>query len=330
MVEYNLEAEFTGKSRDIEAQRIAWSPDGSSLAVLAPVLRYARLLSVPEFHDAGIIRDLAGGAGRVGFARDGRVLIPSHHSPSSALSLWDPRDNSVAQIPGPDAGSGDTNTNLLSDFALDAARTRLAGVHQVRAGRLHLAIYDAETWRLLADRDLGGTAPAMRPNGRQIALSGAQGDIILAETSTGSVLRRIANSQNLVRQLAWSPDGKLLAAGIEAEGFGLNPQTGAFGPLQDRDIIQLWDADSGQRVAALPPPLGALTYSLAFHPDGQSLATATSDGTLRLWDVRTLQQRQLIEASVRPATTLIAFSPDGGRLATVLPGSGQVRLYRTR
>jgi WD40 repeat protein len=51
---------------------------------------------------------------------------------------------------------------------------------------------------------------------------------------------------------------------------------------------------------------------VAFSPDGKTLATSSSDGTVRLWDGPTLEPIMTIATD---AQGKLAFSPDGARLA---------------
>jgi len=76
--------------------------------------------------------------------------------------------------------------------------------------------------------------------------------------------------------------------------------------------------------ARLTGPTGAVT-SVAFSPDGETLATGNADGTVRLWDVATDRQ---ITALTGPggAVNSVAFSPDGTTLAGGSTG-GTVRRW---
>ena len=75
-----------------------------------------------------------------------------------------------------------------------------------------------------------------------------------------------------VYAVAFSPDGHLLASGLEDAG------------------TQLWDAGTGQWLHTLSPDatfwseMTGPVHAVAFSPDGRLLASASEDKTVRLWD----------------------------------------------
>src|SRR5262249_31140898 len=124
--------------------------------------------------------------------------------------------------------------------------------------------------------------------------------------------------------LAFAPDGKTLACagawndssflpagGISIQGVMMTPKQGYR--------VLLWDADSGKEVRHFDG-LGDNVNSVAFAPDGQTLAAAGRDGRLVVWDAATGKERLHILAhpghrddEFSPAPC-IAFAADGKAL----------------
>ncbi len=96
---------------------------------------------------------------------------------------------------------------------------------------------------------------AFSPDGRFLALGGIEPDITLLDLRGTGTERRLGMAIRCVKALAFSPNGKVLAA----TSFLHNE-------------IVLWDMDAGRPLGPLRGH-GSPVLSIAFAPDGQSLAS---------------------------------------------------------
>jgi WD40 repeat protein len=112
--------------------------------------------------------------------------------------------------------------------------------------------------------------------------------------------------------VAFSPDGKTLAAGME--------------PAE----VWLWDVGTGKEVSRLTG-MGGVVRWIGFHPDGQSLVAAgnlTGGTAVYVWDLATRQHRLL--SGHGSAVVSGAWRADGRLLITAGTLDGTVRLWDLR
>lgn len=124
---------------------------------------------------------------------------------------------------------------------------------------------------------------------------------ITPKQSTGKLrrLREMSLEDRFENCAAFSPDGRLLATGL------------------DNGKIVIWDAATGKSLRTLDAEGGVL--SVAFSPDGRFLISGETTETIRIWDPAS---GQLIRTVTNATTHVrsIALSPDGRTFATADAG----------
>src|SRR5262249_18150069 len=156
-------------------------------------------------------------------------------------------------------------------------------------------------------------AVAMSPDGALVAAGGwtsttPEVPIYLFEARTGKMAARIPGLRDNTMSLAFSSDGRYLAAGLAGE-LGLR--------IYDRD--RQWseafrDTDYGDNIRGV-----------SFAADGR-LATASNDGKVRLYDraFKLIVPPRNVPRGGQPFK--IAFNPDGTKLAVGYNGKATVDL----
>jgi len=253
--------------------------------------------------------------------------------------------------------SVDPQLGLL--LALQAVNLTYAVDHTVlpeAAGALHSAVMAAHLQLTLPVLSGGEVVDVtFSPDGSRLATLDGAGTVKVWDMSPSvlagqSRLRLTLPTRTIIvsdlgwKDLAFSPDGKLVAAGDENVVTVWDAVTGQtvstfntsfvvrtviFSP-DSRSLavsgysaaVQLYDLATGR----LLETIGNYSYteSLAFSVDGQRLAVASRDRT-QIWDIGTNQPLLTLPVQTGPVNTVV-FSPDGSRLATA-DSDGTARIW---
>ena len=162
---------------------------------------------------------------------------------------------------------------------------------------------------------------------------------VLGQATADAPAQQAQSNGQGITSIAFSSDGKTLAAGLENGRIPLwNPQTGlerrvlsdqdglattgvAFSP-QDKtltsvgmdSVVHRWNAATGTQLQALTAHQGPV-LAVAASPDGKTVASAGQDTRIALWDVTAGKLNKILEGHADFVNAL-AFSPDGKTLAS--------------
>ena len=95
----------------------------------------------------------------------------------------------------------------------------------------------------------------------------------------------------------------------------------------DDNTVRIWDTRTGQQQHQLTGHTGPVR-SVAYAPDGATLATGGSDDTVRIWDTHTGQQQHQLPGRTHWLNA-VAYAPDGATLATG-GDDGKARIWDIR
>jgi WD40 repeat protein/uncharacterized caspase-like protein len=185
--------------------------------------------------------------------------------------------------------------------------------------------------------------------GDLMALIAADRSVKFVDGATLNDKAAIAMGTSKAAGIAFSNDGRMLAAGLQDGNIAIiDPvRAAAIRSLShetsvravdihqsgrmisggyDR-MVKMWDSNTGQFLGKFPP-VTAEIVSLAFSPDGKIVAAGGADGSVTLFDAVAFTIFKSISVKRSAAHTML-FSPDGKYLAAAL-GDSTISVWNGR
>jgi len=312
---------------------VAWSPDSTMLAAGSKSHTIC-------LHDAATgkaeepLTGHGGGVHALAWSPDGKTLASA--SADKTVRLW---DRATARAIGRLA-----QEHEVDGLAWSPDGTTLALGSYGRPLRLWQPATGKDP-RLLAG--IGGSSVAWSPDGKVLG-SKRNSSICLWDAATGQEIGPREGHESTVKSACWSPDGKMLASAswdntvrlwdartghtirvlerrdsyavtlaFSADGrtlVGASDQTYTQ-PFSNRVIIEIWDVATGKASQRIISGHKGEVCAQAWSPDGRTLASGSTDKTIRLWEPATGEEiRRLLGHAGR--VSALAWSPDGKTLAS--------------
>ena len=213
------------------------------------------------------------------------------------------------------------HTSMIRRIVVDRSRNRVVTAGDDKTVRIWQMPEQrlVRTLRVPIDAGHEGQifALALSPDGERVAVGGWTGwdwdrhaSVYLFDAASGELVQRLGGFPDAIHALAWSPDGTLLAVGLQGRA-GLA-------------VVRLADGQVVARDAQYRDKLTDLDFSVSGR-----LVAAGLDGMLRLYNEELrLIGRRVIPAGRQPV--VVRFAPDGRHIAAGFYDAGRVAVVSAK
>jgi WD40 repeat protein len=267
--------------------------------------------------------------------KHGQVVVPNDAASSRLVEMLEGKIN--PQMPAGEDPLSDTDIAKIKQW-IDA------GASGPAPNEASHPVPNPSTPTILPEVSLVSPVSSLKvsPDGSLLAVGGYR-EVRLLDPISGKLLGTLSGHADYVRSIAFSPDGRMLAAAggapqtkgeikiwdtqsqqllknlrghndciysVAWSNDGKLIATGSY----DR-MVKLWDATTGKELRNLQDHIDAV-FSVSFSPGGKLLASASQDRTVKIWDIAT-GKRLFTLSDASDGLTSVAYSPTGDRVAAV-------------
>lgn len=307
------------------------SPDGKTLAEAGH--RAVRFWDAATGHRLPSAQGALAEINTLVVSGDGKTLLTaSRFEPEATVRLWDlttgAQRSALQERPGgrtvalaPDGKSFAVGCFQGNPTIADAATAKIIRKCEGKPGFVDLLVFTPDQklligtgydhpilrmWDPATGKELlplgrlpnvgGALWLAPTPDGKHLATGGMDRVIRLWDIAAGKEIRQFTGQEGSIWSLAFSPDGKVVAAVTATGRFNFHANG------TDR-AIRAWDVATGRILRTLQGPKEG-SWSVAWSPDGRVLATGGEDNQIRLWEWATGQERLRLTGHDGPVTAL--------------------------
>jgi Tol biopolymer transport system component len=300
---------------------VAFSPDGKTLAVgltneTAASPDNSGTTSLWNVATGKRIATLGSSGGAEAFTSDGAMLATVGGFGNSHTILWDTATSKRVGILDDHQGASVENIAFSPGGKLLAANDSNAIIYLWSVPTRHVL-------RTLVEIQAATTSVAFSPNGKILATGLGNNQVLLWNPATGRQVSTLTGAGDApITSVAFSPGGTMIAASDQdgltyvwsvatrrrvatlqdphsygADAVAFSPGGTMLATGDSNGNTYLWNLPAKALAGTLTNPTGQVTslltgesrtavFSVAFSPDGRTLATADTNGSAYLWRIR--------------------------------------------